>query len=98
MGIEFWDATQQQRYACAIEFRLMGPWTLKFGTFWQRLTDELASNMEGRKFSHIHNPTIQYFHRVLAHTIFGWGDSIGNVNSKELYFINAIFRPVGLTQ
>lgn len=68
-----------------------GPWTTEYGQFWKRLTGALATSAEGNKASRIHNPAIRYFHRVLAHTIFGRGDSTGVVNLRELYFIHCIF-------
>lgn len=36
---------------------------------------------------------IRYFQKVLAQTIFGRGDSSGNVNPKKLYFLDVVFRP-----
>lgn len=68
-------------------------YAIDFCSFWQRLTGERTASTKGRKSSHIHNPAIRYFQKVLAHTIFGRGDSSGNVNSEELYFIDAVFRP-----
>ncbi|MCI22708.1 hypothetical protein A2U01_0043884, partial [Trifolium medium] len=52
--------------------------------------------MEGKKSSRIHNPTIRYFQKVLAQSVFVRGDSSGNVNSKELFFIDCVFqsRPI----
>lgn len=77
---------------CITEICPVGPNTLEFGPFWQRLTSELAISLEGRISSHIHNPTIRYFQKVLAHTNFGRGNNNGNVNSKELYFIDVVFH------
>ena len=70
-----------------------GPWTHNFGYFWRRLTGDYATKMAGKKSSHIHNPAIRYFHRILAHTVFGRGESTGTVNMRELYIINCVFKP-----
>lgn len=46
--------------------------------------------MERIKTSCVHNPTIKYFQKVLAHTIFGHGDSSGNMNANKLYLGNEL--------
>ena len=68
-----------------------GPWTTKYGQLWKKLTGALATSADGNKSSRIHNPAIPYFHRVLAHTIFGRRDSTGVVNLTELYIIHCVF-------
>jgi len=68
-----------------------GPWTTEFGLFWKKLTGTLATSTDGNKSSRIHNPAIRYFHRVLAHTIFGRGESTGVVNLRELFIIHCVF-------
>ena len=69
------------------------PWTQNFGYFWKRLTGKYATKMAGKKSSHIHNPGIRYFYRILAHTVFGRGESTSTVNMRELYIINCLFEP-----
>jgi len=68
-----------------------GPWTTEYGQLWKKLTGALATSADGNKSSRIHNPAIRYFHRVLAHIIFGRGDSTGVVNLRELYIIHCVF-------
>jgi len=68
-----------------------GPWTTEYGQFWKKLMGTLATSADGNKSSRIHNLAIRYFHRVLAHTIFGRGDSTGVVNLRELYIIHCVF-------
>ena len=68
------------------------PWTSEFPLVWQQLTRDLATGTSGNKSSHIHNPAIRYFQKVMAHTIFGRGESTRNVNSKELFFIDSVFQ------
>lgn len=55
------------------------------------LTEDFSTNIEGKKYSHIHNPTIHYYRQIMAHSIFGRGDN-GSVNCKELFFINCVFK------
>ena len=40
--------------------------------------------------THIHNPAIRYFHRILCNTIFA-RDSNHKLNSKELFFMHCAF-------
>lgn len=47
----------------------------------------------------IHNPTIKYFHMILAYTLFGKQKSITSVSRDELFIIFCVFqyRPINAT-
>ena len=48
-------------------------------------------NWEELLLSHIHNPTIRYFLRILQNTLFGRPNN-SKVNSKELFFLQCVFE------
>lgn len=68
-----------------------GPWLTEFGRLWECLTGDFATDMKGKKSSHIHKLAIRYFRQILAHFVFGRGDN-GSVNSKVLFFIDYVFK------
>ncbi|KAI5432053.1 hypothetical protein KIW84_035983 [Lathyrus oleraceus] len=51
-----------------------------------------AKNWEELLISHIHNPTIRYFIRILQNTVFGRPNN-SKVNAKELFFLECVFEP-----
>ncbi|KAI5403248.1 hypothetical protein KIW84_050721 [Lathyrus oleraceus] len=51
-----------------------------------------ANNWEELLVSHIHNPTIRYFIRILQNTVFGRPNN-SKVNAKELFFLECVFKP-----
>ena len=51
-----------------------------------------ANNWEELLVSHIHNPTIRYFIRILQNTVFGRPNN-SKVNAKELFFLECVFEP-----
>ncbi|KAI5435278.1 hypothetical protein KIW84_021915 [Lathyrus oleraceus] len=53
---------------------------------------EDANNWEELLVSHIHNPTIRYFIRILQNTVFGRPNN-SKVNAKELFFLECVFEP-----
>lgn len=52
----------------------------------------ITQDMEGKKSSHINNPAICYFQKILVNTSFRRGDN-GSVIMKELFFIDCVFKP-----
>ncbi|KAJ1430757.1 hypothetical protein SESBI_07587 [Sesbania bispinosa] len=49
------------------------------GDFWYLLTGSSSYTPSSAKASHIQNPCFKYIHRVMAHSVFGRGESLGNV-------------------
>ena len=62
-----------------------------FGLF-KKITGIDTYNWEELLLSHIHNPTIWYFIRILQNTVFGRPNN-SKVNSKELFFLQCVFEP-----
>lgn len=38
-------------------------------------------------FENIHNPVIRYFHKILAHTLFGKEENITSISREELFIL-----------
>ncbi|KAK4426562.1 hypothetical protein Salat_1424800 [Sesamum alatum] len=55
--------------------------------FWYELTRQASYDATRSKSSTIINPCFRYLHRVLAHTLFGRGDSAGVVCHSELFVL-----------
>ena len=54
--------------------------------FWEEISGEAANGWRLLYASHVHNPAIRYFHRILAHTIFGRTYN-HKVTQNELFFL-----------
>lgn len=72
------------------EVPMSSEWIIGVGYLWEQLTEETTNDWEVNKASRIHNLTIRYFWKIMAHTTFG-RDNTGSVKSKELYFLHCIF-------
>lgn len=59
---------------------------------WERMIGTITQDMEGKKSSHINNPAICYFQKILVNTSYFRGDN-GSVIMKELFFIDCMFKP-----
>lgn len=60
-------------------------------SFWYAITDEWLYEPKKAKASSIRNPCLRYAHKVMAHTIFGRGDT-GGVRSDELALLWCMVR------
>ncbi|KAJ1400102.1 hypothetical protein SESBI_29828 [Sesbania bispinosa] len=60
------------------------------GEFWYALTGSSFYTPSATKASHIHNPCFKYIHRVMANSVFGRGESFGNVRQTELFLLWAM--------
>ncbi|KAJ1394281.1 hypothetical protein SESBI_34384 [Sesbania bispinosa] len=54
-------------------------------SFWYDITRQLDYDASNAKASSIQNPCFRYVHRIIAHTIFGRGDSASTVRRPELF-------------
>ena len=54
------------------------------------MTNIRAGSYDHLNATHIHNPAIRYFHRILNNTIFA-RDSNHKLNSNELFFMHCAF-------
>ncbi|KAL0405378.1 UNVERIFIED_CONTAM: hypothetical protein Slati_3851700 [Sesamum latifolium] len=66
------------------------PSAFKPEEFWHALTRQTSYDATRSKSSAIINPCFRYLHRVLAHTLFGRGDSEGVVRRSELFVMWAM--------
>ncbi|KAJ1406078.1 hypothetical protein SESBI_25333 [Sesbania bispinosa] len=60
------------------------------GEFWYALIGSSFYTPSAAKASRIHNPCFKYIHRVMAHSMFGRGESLGNVKQTELFLLWAM--------
>ncbi|XP_058768168.1 uncharacterized protein LOC131641893 [Vicia villosa] len=65
-------------------------WTATSFAIWERIAGERPAGWDELLSTHIHNPCIRYFHRILANTIFGRTNN-NRVNSKEMFFFHCAF-------
>lgn len=77
------------------ETPIVGSKSIEASRLWEQFTGQHATDFERLKSTHIHNPTIQCFHRIMENTLFG-RENNGNVNSKELFFIHCAFANIRL--
>lgn len=56
-------------------------WNANAFNLWQCISGETATNWDDLYASHVHNPAVRYFFRILQHTIFGRSNN-HKVNSK----------------
>jgi hypothetical protein len=68
-------------------------WLPTYISFWYTLTGKQTNSFEGNNASLIQNPAIRYFRQLLSGTLFGRGNS-SKVNSKELFYLYAIFNEI----
>jgi hypothetical protein len=66
--------------------------TVAVFTLFKKISGLDAYNWEELLLSHIHNPTIRYFLRILQNTVFGRPNN-SKVNAKELSFLECVFEP-----
>lgn len=74
------------------ETPLDAEWAHEFGRFGEQLIGNLADSFEGNNVTHVHNPTIRYFRKILAYSMFG-RESNSRINAKELFYIHSVFEP-----
>jgi hypothetical protein len=65
--------------------------TVAVFTLFKKISGLDAYNWEELLLSHIHNPTIRYFIRILQNTVFGRPNN-NKVNAKELFFLHCVFE------
>jgi hypothetical protein len=68
-------------------------WLPTYISFWYTLTGKQTNSFEGNNASLIQNPAIRYFRQLLSGTLFGRSNS-SKVNSKELFYLYAIFNEI----
>ena len=64
--------------------------------FWSSISGHPYHDLRPMLSTDIHNPTIRYFHMILAYTLFGKAESDNNVSRDELFIMFCVFqsRPV----
>ena len=55
--------------------------------FWGDITGIGNPEPDEMKSENIHNPTLRYFHKILAHTLFGKPENITTVSRAELFIM-----------
>lgn len=60
--------------------------------FWGQIIWECPYMVRRAKSPCIQNPIFWYIHKVLAHTIFTWGDSKWSTILKEIYFLHPMIN------
>jgi len=65
--------------------------------FWHAISDGSGSyQASSAKASFIFNPCLRYLHRFMTNSIFGRGDSMGNIRQSELGFLWAMLNNYNL--
>ena len=62
-------------------------WKARSFEIWECLTNTQVNDWAELLSTHIHNPCILYFHRVLVNTVFGRANN-NKVNAREMYFLH----------